>query len=1244
MNASPVIRGISRRKIKRQARSARRPSALLGSIAALTLCLAQTASGASGTWNGTAADGLWGSAGNWTGGLPGSGDTATFDSAGGGFTTISLGLGVTVSAIIFNSSAAAAYTIGSGAVNSETLTLNNGGSITMAGSVVQNELFNAAIVLGTDATAATYTFTNNSATNLLNFAGTITGGTGGAAAAKTLAVGGTGNTLIGGAISDGGATALALTKSGTGNLTLRGANLYTGTTTVQGGTLTLDANTGAGSIAGAALTFSGGGGTFNYLQSATGSTQAFSGALTFGAGAGKVQSTFGGGGTGGLTFGSLARSAGAMGNFVVSGGTNGTNNSISFGTVGAGFQNQGLFFNGSGYAFTNSANGFVRGIVYGTDAGAATAGAGATIGALGGQHVQVTGSISGQTSLAINTLNVAGSNVVLNIGAAAAQTLTLTNGGILKTGGGNAQISGGTLAAGVAELVLRADTATDNLRIGSVISGSGGVTTGGAGTVTLVGINTFTGNIFVNEGTLSITTDLENNPTTEGASPFGAAGARNITLLGGATFQNLGTVIVNPKATTKAFIIGTGGGTFNLNAGATLILDDATQFTGTGDLTVTSGGNGLFTVGNAATPSAFSGNVTINGGTVRIINTASALGTTANRSLLVNSGGSLDVAIAAFNPGAGTTITLNGSGVNNTGALQLTQAVTSSTANNIILASNASIGVTGANSLTLSGVISGSASLTKVGAGAGTLTLSGLNTYTGNTIVNAGVLVADSVTNAAPINSASGLVLSGSGTFRYTGLAATTRAMTLNGLTLAGGAGIVDANNTGTTTTLTLGTLTRATGGGSVDFRATTGTLGGGANINLATTPLVNGIFGGFATVASGANLATKDGSNNVVAYAGYTDIATNGATLANAAASNVRIQTVSGAGNTLIGAGTTDINSLFQNTATAVTVDTAAGILRLGSRGGIISSPTAAATGTVTIGTTANSGTLTAGGAANAAGEIIVNTATADTVTINSVIADNGIGAVALNLTGLAGGTLSLGGTNTYSGVTTITAGTLQINAPLGNINTAGALGKGSVAGSAADLVLNGGTLQLSAAAAATTDRLFSVGLGNGTLNNSNGNVANTLSLTGTGAIGFNGQSGSRTLTLTGTNTGGNLLAAVLGAHAARHRLGRRHRGDQQNRPRHAHAREREHVDRHCGERSANLRRHGAFGRQHSGHGKGHHFDHHAAHARHGHHGDRGHSRRRRHLRDELRHEYRVADLHQSADHCQGQRPTAIE
>src|SRR6185436_1088679 len=110
--------------------------------------------------------------------------------------------------------------------------------------------------------------------------------------------------------------------------------------------------------------------------------------------------------------------------------------------------------------------------------------------------------------------------------------------------------------------------------------------------------------------------------------------------------------------------------------------------------------------------------------------------------------------------------------------------------------------------------------------------------------------------------------------------------------------------------------------------------------------------------------------------------------------------------------------------------------------------------------------------------------------------------------------------------------SGTLVIGtAGLANVNVASAIGKGSAGGSAADLVLNGGILQYALnTAPQSTDRLFSVGLGNGTIDSSSATAANALSFTGTGAIGFNGQSGSRTFTLTGTNTGNNLLAAVLG------------------------------------------------------------------------------------------------------------------
>ncbi|MDF2116602.1 autotransporter-associated beta strand repeat-containing protein [Roseiarcaceae bacterium H3SJ34-1] len=70
---------------------------------------------------------------------------------------------------------------------------------------------------------------------------------------------------------------------------------------------------------------------------------------------------------------------------------------------------------------------------------------------------------------------------------------------------------------------------------------------------------------------------------------------------------------------------------------------------------------------------------------------------------------------------------------------------------------------TGPGNITLSGVISGAGDLSKVGAGV--LTLTGTNTYTGNTFVNAGTLeVNGSIATSLLTTVASGATLSGTGT------------------------------------------------------------------------------------------------------------------------------------------------------------------------------------------------------------------------------------------------------------------------------------------------------------------------------------------------------------------------------------------------------------------------------------------------------------------------------------------------
>src|SRR5205823_2462107 len=101
-----------------------------------------------------------------------------------------------------------------------------------------------------------------------------------------------------------------------------------------------------------------------------------------------------------------------------------------------------------------------------------------------------------------------------------------------------------------------------------------------------------------------------------------------------------------------------------------------------------------------------------------------------------------------------------------------------------------------------------------------------------------------------------------------------------------------------------------------------------------------------------------------------------------------------------------------------------------------------------------------------------------------------------------------------------------------LANVNSASSIGKGSVAGSAADLVFGSGTLEYVGTTAASTDRLFTIGDASGLtaqINSNSTNAANTVSFTNTGAIAFGG-SGARQFTLAGINTGNNTFAPILG------------------------------------------------------------------------------------------------------------------
>ena len=232
------------------------PSSLGSKLALVLVALAVLASvpsalAVSATWNGTT-DALWATTTNWSASpVPGTGNTATFNNAGNGNTTITVGT-ISLSNITFDTINVAAYMLGTGA---DTITFADGTTtaVNMNSAVTANETINANITLGT-AIASTTTFQNDS-TGLLTLGGNITGG---GAAAKTVTVAGAGNTAMSGIISNGAATSVALTKTGLGTLTLSGANGYTGATTISGGVLKIGNASALGTTAGATTVNAGG--------------------------------------------------------------------------------------------------------------------------------------------------------------------------------------------------------------------------------------------------------------------------------------------------------------------------------------------------------------------------------------------------------------------------------------------------------------------------------------------------------------------------------------------------------------------------------------------------------------------------------------------------------------------------------------------------------------------------------------------------------------------------------------------------------------------------------------------------------------------------------------------------------------------------------------------------------------------------------------------------------------------------
>ena len=769
-------------------------------------------------------------------------------------------------------------------------------------------------------------------------------------------------------------------------------------------------------------------------------------------------------------------------------------------------------------------------------------------------NVVVTGGVS-------STIQVSGAG---SLGSASMGALTLNSGSTLNVAATGLSANtaytltmGGTTLAGDASVnVAKNGTGDGVLKLG-IVSESGGsrsLTKGGNGTLRLDQANTYTGGTNVNAGTVLIA-------NTTGS----ATGSGLVTLQTTGKLAGTGTVGGNVSVQSGGiFAPGTGVGT-TLNIGGNVTIVSG------GLLNYTLAGNGVSETAGITGTMNLSGNETLNlteatgfavGNTYTLATALGGITNTAtfayNRSgpLLSLPGVSLNVTVVGNDLVLGVTsqsIIWTGladdqwdnSTVNNwTTVNPLTDpfidgySVTfddTGIAQNVVTISsvvkpNGTAFSNTAGTYVIDGVLGGPGGVTKTNAGQ--VNLQGVNAYTGATKVLGGTvnIEADNNLGAAPA------------------------AVTANHLVVNGGTLYVSANatinaNRGMSIGVNVATVDVDSG-----FTATYG--GVIANVTAETGELVK--TGGGTLTLSGISTFTGDVTIN-----GGT-LRLNGSGQPNGTLAGVSSITIN-SGATLLGGNTDVLGHGGQQAAKALLINEGGTLnvvanerlsvdFAVTSIGGTIAAQGSGqgGNGNYTLrnsnGASYNftSTTPTVVGAGNGTASTIsaINVGLNNTATFN-VTAGGGAGAglVDLDFTGTlidafgtgsftksGNGKAVLAGINTYSGVTTLDDGILNV-ATFSNYGVAGGLGnRGADSGGNVGILFQGGTLQYTGATAQTTDRAIRISTNGGATIDASGSIpAATLSFTAASSPDFFENAGNRTLEFTGSNTGDNTFAMAI-------------------------------------------------------------------------------------------------------------------